>query len=372
MPKRSTTMRSSQIGAMAAAMVLCVLSAAAVGGDKDDKLKVHLRLIDPPAVLHVGDKIKAGMVLENISGSDVLLPDSERNNVRFCAQWYSYLCYETFPGKTGDLHFGPVGESIITPDQGKEVYSPLAPKAKTPEVVDSHMLLLPGKALLPVMFTSRRGIHLLHLGPDGKWNGPRWWSGTVLAEMPLVISDEIPPAMKQQYDRVRALLAAPDKPNAEKLKALAEVAGQKHLFAARFVREIWQGQANPAIKAAALEHMATLLELGTAYEALGDLLDVLADESAPAPIRRRILAVMPDLRLKHPNPGLRVEDQGYYELPAALRDKAAQAIESVAKGRDPFLAVEARKVLEWPRWGPLRPIPPATDRATTMPSTAPS
>jgi hypothetical protein len=365
-------MRNSQIGALAAAMVLCSLSAAAVGGDKDDKLKVHLRLIDPPPVLHVGDKIKAGMVLENVSDSNVLLPDSDRNSVRFCAQWYSYLCYDSFPGKTGDLHFGPVGEGVITPNQGMEVYSPLAPKAKTPEVVDSHVLLLPGKALLVVKFTSRRGIHLLHVGPDGKWNGPRWWSGTVLAEMPLVISEEIPPAMKQRYDDVRALLADPDKPNAEKLKGLAEAAGQKHLFAARFVREIWQSKANPAIKAAALEHMASLLELGTAYEALGDLLDVLADESAPAPIRRRILAVMPDLRLKHPNPGLRIEDQGYYELPAALCDKAAQAIESVTKGRDPFLAVEARKVLEWPRWGDLRRIPPVIDRATTMPSTAPS
>ena len=371
MSRKSSSTRSPRIGAVVAALAACALVAAGAVG-KDDTLKIHLRLIDPPKVLHVGDKIKVGMILENLSDSAKLLPDS--NSVRFLAQWYSNLQYETFPGKTGDLHFGPVGENDLTPDQGKEVFSPLAPKAKTPEVVDTHVFLLPGKALLEVAFDSQRATRFISVSlADGTTSVVQGvWSGWTLAEMPLVISDEISPGMKQQYDRVRALLAAPDRPDQEKLKALAEVAGQKHLFAARFVREIWQGKASPAIKAAALEHMASLLELGTAYESLGDLLDVLADESAPAPIRRRILAVMPDLKLVYPNPGLRVEDQGYYELPAALCDKAMQAIRAVSKGRDPFLAVEARKVLEWPRWGGIRPIPPVTDRATTIPTTAPS
>ncbi|HOM18157.1 MAG TPA: substrate-binding domain-containing protein, partial [Thermoguttaceae bacterium] len=102
---------------------------------------------------------------------------------------------------------------------------------------------------------------------------------------------------------------------ADRLAELDKVANQRHYFAARFVHDIWQkGEPGP-VKEAALNHLVSLLEYGTAYESLPDLLKVLKDSQTPLPIRLRILDFIGKMGLMEDAPGFPIaEGQAFYCL----------------------------------------------------------
>jgi len=154
------------------------------------------------------------------------------------------------------------------------------------------------------------------------------------------------PAMKARYDQAADTLADPKVELKVRLAFLDEIAAEQHLFAARFVAKTWKDNTDPAIKAAALNKLLDLLQFGTAYESLPDMVKLLKDEDTPAEIRKRIFDIIGKMWLAGGLPGFRIGGLAGYRLPEDILKEIVALVKSLSTGKDPYLAAKAREILK--------------------------
>ena len=97
--------------------------------------------------------------------------------------------------------------------------------------------------------------------------------------------------------------------------------------------------------------MIDLAKFGTGYENIPALLVALNDSFCSADNRRGILALLNQMNLGGHVPGVSIADQGYYPLPDELLKECTKSLDTASKGRDPYIASEAKNLLEKVRTG---------------------
>jgi hypothetical protein len=150
--------------------------------------------------------------------------------------------------------------------------------------------------------------------------------------------------MKTRYEEHRAEIERPTVPVEKKLEILAEVAGEKHYFAARFIRETYDVAEPGRVKEAALRHLLDLAKFGTAYESFPLLVKVMEQENAPQDIRLTLLGWIGEVLARQGYQ--RLAEQAFHRYPEPLQEEARQTIQRLGQDRNPFVAARAREVLK--------------------------
>lgn len=222
----------------------------------------------------------------------------------------------------------------------------LQPGESSVPIAESYKVMMPGKGDLYVAVT----VH----DADGKRT-------SVSSTAKFVIRSDMSDDMRKRFDQAAAEVADDDLTLDEKLKTLRDIAAEKHYFAAQFVRKVWRETSDPAIKNAAFDHLLSLLEFGTAYEALPDIVKVLEDEKTKVGTKSRILEVLTPFRMGGEYAGINIAGQAYYRIPEQMLVEIRKTLKKIAEGDDVALATKARAALEagMPKEAPAKKEKPA-------------
>jgi len=314
--------------------VILGLSIAATGGwPQKGPVRVSLSWPDPTAAIYVGEPTQVRAVIENIGEGAVVVLD-----------------WEKYPDVVGlDMVFVADGDER-QPDR----YRFRLARGR-PFLRGEFRSLNPGKATiertLTPMLTGRFRVVANVEFPTDRWGMPgnegRWENG-VCGKFHVWLagetSSEMSPAMKKRLDSARMRLGDSALTVAEKKTVLANVAEERHIFAARFLRDVFLAPESPAcVKDSALAHLVVLAKFGTAYESMPLLLKAMLDEGTPTEVRISILEWVSQILQRQGRQLL--ADQLSYEYPKALQARALEAIQRMSSDRNPFVAAPAAKAL---------------------------
>lgn len=343
-----------------AAVAAMVFGMIAEGGDEPwqppkDALKVEVRITNDeeadaelPAVYHVGDTLTAEASITNVAERKVRIPEGTRK-----IRWRTHV--------TGipSAQQGPtriIGSSIedYTPSHrwttrgGVRIdFCEIQPGEGWKSTWD-FTIFVPGELEIVAIANYPFRVDLSSF--------PGVWAGFSSGNAEPLVSEEMSPEMQQQFDEAGKIVDSADEPLDRKLTTLESIAREKHYFAARFVWDVWKTTPDDTIKAAALGHLCDLLEFGTAYEALHDVVRLLRDERLDAQAKGRILGALGSINwanwlrddddVRSGRPGLAIaEGQGYYLLPDAIVEDVRAALLDIRAGDNPELAAKARALL---------------------------
>ena len=317
------------------------------GAKPDEKaLQLELRLKEERQQWYVGDKVHILASLKNISDHDLFFPDWNKPRLR---EMLRSSCYVTgFPGEDMvDFSGYRIGAWRGGFYLRKEEFRRLKAGAKTSPLATQVPLHIPGEIYVSIRFTNPTNSYTTYLNGDQRSvRYPGAWKGTTFSGLKIQIEPEISPEMKARYERSSQMVLDEAQPLQKRLAALSQVAEEKHYFAARFVRDLHKKPQDGPVRQAALKHLVSLLTFGTAYEALPDLLRVLADESASPEIRTEILDILGKMHLTEEFAGFSIGGQAYYRLPKELHQRALEAVKRVSRESDAALKRKARIILQ--------------------------
>jgi len=314
----------------------CALIALTLAAPVDwppDPLSVSVARDQPSAPVYAGEAVALRVTLHNNTSGPIMLPDWEHFplvDVRARIAGY--------PGARGERQDTP-GEWKGGPFQ-KGDFRPLAPGETA--VVRTVTPLLPGKMQVTVTVLNEGSAY--QSLADGKTvRMENAWTGRVYAHLAADIPATLSPAMKARYAEHRERLADPLVPAEQKGRLLVKIAGEKHYFAARLLRETADGLTPGPMRDAAIGGLTDLAKFGTAYESIPLLLQAMNDANMAQLTRENLLAWAADALAA--NGRARIGDQAWYVWPEALRKSALEAIAQMTKDRNPYLGAKAKEAL---------------------------
>ena len=290
--------------------------------------------------VHVGQEVTVRIILRNTTSGPLMVLDWEKYGLR--GQKYILtleVTIEDYPCQGRKSDAGRVGGRISGPYL-ETWFRALAPGETVVE--RSFTPMLPGTAHLKgglQCWTDKYGF-----GAEERKRWPNGWVGWAYGHATVKVASDLPAETRQRYDNYRRTLQDPEAPAEEKLKALAQVAGEKHYFAARFIRETYDAAEPGRVKEAALRHLVDLAMFGTAYESFPLLVKVMEQEDAPQDIRLTLLGWIGEVLARKGYQGL--AEQAFHRYSEPLLEEARQAIGRLAQGRNPFVAAKAQEVLK--------------------------
>jgi hypothetical protein len=276
--------------------------------------------------LRVGQTVMVKIVLDNLTGKPLSIQDWEASHVlilRF------------------DVHHipGQVGAPLVIVSLGRPVISLAGLRVLPPgrTVIERNVIpMIPGKGVM---------IAQLWCPPEADRASKEAWHGRIQSpELKVGIAADMPAELKRRYEDLKKQLLAPEAKAEDQVKILTSVAGEKHYFAARFIREACDSLSPGPVKDEAVRHLLELARFGTAYESFEYLLGVIGDDKTPVETRQEGLAWL--ARCLRDDGGQTLASQANYSYPEASLKMTLQVIRKIADGRDPYLAVEARQVLK--------------------------
>ena len=326
-------------------LFLVMLAPSAAGAEQSGRIppkpieaSITIPADQEPA--HVGQEVTARIILRNTTSGPLMVLDWEKYGLR--GQKY-ILPFEVrindYPGE-GRGTRGMRGGGMISGPYLESWFRALPPGETVVE--RSFTPMLPGTAHL-------RGGLECWTDKYGNWGEepkrwPNGWVGYAYGHATVKVASDLPAETRQRYDKYRRTLQDPEAPAEEKLKALAQVAGEKHYFAARFVRETYDAAEPGRAKEAALRHLVDLAMFGTAYESFPLLVKVMEQDDAPQDIRLTLLGWIGEILVRQGYQ--RLAEQAIHQYPAPFQEEARQAIKSLAQDRNPFVAAKAQEVLK--------------------------
>jgi|WetSurMetagenome_2_1015567.scaffolds.fasta_scaffold17112_3 hypothetical protein len=322
------------------------LSLTASGGQDDvkrDDLKIVVQIPKDKGPYNLGDTISADIFLKNVSQKPIVVRD------------WRVLGGEVWKNKLlvlVTLHVK--GEQILSLSPWESMGGPVS--------IEELKTLAPGESLeaghweAVLMCAGSAYITAAYISPISGWPASSegsakavenlWHYGTTV-DCPIETSEKMSAAMKARYEKAAKALADEKLDAQSRIELLDKITAEKHVFAARFVVQAWREAKDPGIKAAAFNGILDLLEFGTAYEIAPEMVGWLKDDALPTEARKRILGVVGKMYLGRPDPMMIVAGgQAAYVVPEGLRKDLLEAVKSLSAGRDPFLASQAKEILE--------------------------
>jgi len=299
-----------------------------------DPLSVSVARDQPDAAVYAGEPVALRITLHNAAPGPMMLPD-----------------WEHFPvigvgAKIADYP-GARGEGQDTPSEWKggpfqkSDFRQLAPGETA--VVRTLTPLLPGRMVVTVTVLNEGNSY--QALTDGKTvRVDSAWTGRVYAHLAVDVPATISPVLKARYDECRERLADPLVPAEQKGRLLLKVAGEKHYFAARFLRETAEGLKPGPMRDAAIGCLADLARFGTACESVPLLVQAMNDPNVAQLARENLLAWAADTLAAKGR--VRIGDQAWYVWPEPLRKTALEAVEQMTKDRNPYLGARAKEALK--------------------------
>ncbi|MDZ7620365.1 MAG: hypothetical protein U1E05_25465, partial [Patescibacteria group bacterium] len=338
-----------------ALVLIAVWGVAVMAHGADDRVgrprepvRVKLDITNQRDQWYVGDEIAVAATVTNISETDLFIPDWDQPSLKFMPIWQLNADVREFPGQTKGRPVGRGSGASGMPElRGwEQLEAGATSRAKTQEFV----AMLPGMVCIDATFNCDF-LAVQRMTEKGQERFFPYRRGVVLSHdnVSITLPAMTSPAMAAKYRHARETILDDETTLEERLEALSRIAGQKHYFAARFVLDIWKHAKTLEVKEAALLHLIDLLGFGTAYEAMPELLDALADDLMPLDARKRMLNVLDTMHLTSEYPGFRIADMAGYRLPEAVHRKALEVIRELTSSAEPALAEKAREILQQSR-----------------------
>jgi len=309
------------------------------------------------SVHSVGAELRVAAAVVNKSDRVVAFPDFGKGK-RFSRQFDFDLFISGIPGERVSLSYGVAAGSGGRASKGDFVQ--LQPNQTTDPREFLVRPMVPGTASIAVSFGNEfTSYQLFHRGfQSGKHVAiPGAWKGSIFKDLKVIVSAEATPEMKKAFKQAEDLINNSSRPMKERLNALDRIAGEKHYFAAGFVRKSWTESTDETIRMAALRHLVSLLDFGTAYEALPDMLSLLKDAGTPLEIRLNILKVVQKTYPFRSLPSIHVASQAIYVLPKEMVETIRTMLPKLAKDKNPKLSALARTILDTKKKPSPKPHP---------------
>ncbi len=292
-------------------------------------VRVNIRITNEREQWYVGDEVEVAATVTNISESVLLIPNWDQPSLQNEPMWQLYADVKSFPdatkGRPMTTFHGGTG-SVDSPDC-KQLAAANTSQPKTKKFVT----MLPGKMSIYATFSCTfLGVERMAEKGIKRFDYP-YRRAVVMShgEQAITLPANMSPTMAAEYEQLSKTILRQETPVKERLNILSRVARQKHYFAARFVWDIWKQTKDSEVKNAALLHLIDLLEWGTAYETMPELLDALAEEATPLDARKRMLDVLGKMYLTSEYPGFRIADMAGYRLPEGVHRKALKVIKQL-------------------------------------------
>ncbi|MBN2024095.1 MAG: hypothetical protein JW809_15030 [Pirellulales bacterium] len=280
----------------------------------------------------------------NISNRDLLLPDWDQPTLEFMPMWRLAAEVKGIPGETRDW-FPSSGRGGSGGVENLE-WEPLGVGKTSRPKQDRFVVMIPGQMTIHATFNCRF-LGAKRMTDKGLKRFYPYRRGPPITQS---VSFDVPahmsPAMTEKYDQLSKTMLDENVSVEERLAALRQVSDEKHYFAARLVWTIWKQAQDQEVRDAALLRLIDLLEFGTAYEAMPDLLDALAQDTTPLVARKRMLDVLGKMDLHKERPGLRIADVAGYCLPKPVHDKALDVVGRLTHSTNATLAEKATTLLK--------------------------
>ena len=326
-------------------LLLLVLFAPSAAGAKQPQetppkpIEVSV-VVDDQDGVYVGRTVTVHVVVRNTTAGPLMVLDWEKLSPPSRDQMVSLqVRVWDYPGQNSPLG-GRGSAGFFASTWTKDHYRALPPGETVIE--RSFVPMLPGRARIRGDFcNSHNTFWPAHpREKEVKWGNA--WVGRAFDTTAVSVADRLAAEDQERYAGYRLTLQDPATSPEEKLKALAEVAGEKHYFAARFVRETYDAAEPGRVKEAALRHLVDLAMFGTAYESFPLLVKVMADEKTPPEIRKTLIGWMGDVLARGGRQNL--AEQAFHQYPEPLQQEARQAVQRLARDRDPAISAQAREV----------------------------
>jgi hypothetical protein len=300
-----------------------------------ERLTLAVARESPGAPVYAGEPAALRIVLRNNTAGPLMLPDWEHFPVVNVS-----VLIAGYPGASGKGERAVHGwePAALQKSDFREL-----PAGET-TVARTFTALLPGQASVEVRVTVPAAADAYRSLADGKTvRVENAWTGDIAANLTVDVPAAISPSMKARYDRYRERLADPLVPAEQKGRLLVGVAGEKHYFAARLLRETAEGLKPGPMRDAATGCLLGLAKFGSGYEAIPLLVQAMNDPNVAQPTREDLLAWAADAILA--KGVVAVNEQAWYVWPEALLKSARQAIEQMTKDRNPYLGQRAKDAL---------------------------
>ena len=314
------------------AAMLSVILAAPVDWPPDP-LSVSVARERPDAAVCAGEPVALKITLHSSAPGPMALPDWEHFPlVDVKARITDY------PSARGEGQDAP-SEWKGGPFQKSDFRQ--LPQGAT-DVLRTVTPLMPGKMHLTITVASDANSY--QSLTDGKTvRVASAWTGRVYAHLMIDVQAAPSAAMKARYDEYRERLADPLVPGEQKGWLMVKVAGEKHYFAARFLRETAEGLKPGPMRDAAIGCLTDLAKFGTGCEAVPLLVQAMNDQNVAQPTRENLLAWAAEALAAKGR--VHIDDQAWYVWPEALRKSARDAIVEMTKDRNPYLGSRAKDAL---------------------------
>ncbi len=330
------------------AIAAFALAAEVRGGEPKQRAKnveLLVRLDQDKPVWQVGEELTVCASLRCVAEHQVKIVDWDKAKL-FRALFMFPLIVREIPGQNPRPYVaGPIGDFEVGPRPAQADFRSLEPGKDTSEVKKTFCLMVPGRAEFLVM-CSLRDDPIDAVDDSQAARIPGAATGYRSVWVKTSVNAEMPKEMAQRYARAELVLTGSGGDSGPRLKLLKQIAEEKHLFAARLIHKTWKEAKDPTVRSAALQHLISLLEFGTAYESFDDLLEVLADEGEATENRQRLLAFLGGIRIFTDHVAINVAQQAFFYPSSDWQKKAQDLLRKLAKDPDPFLAAAARRILE--------------------------
>jgi hypothetical protein len=307
---------------------------ASAAPEEDNRLEISAALDPPQAAVRVGEPVNLRITLKNKTSAPLMVPDWEQ----FAGVVTVDANITDYPGASGRWGFFAIGESDVFQ---KGDFRPLPPGETV--INRTLTLMLPGKAGIGVIFQNQADTYKSLT--DGKTQQIKnAWTGRASADLQVEAPAAMSAEMIKRYADIREQLADKIVPAEQKGRLLAQVAEEKHYFAARFLREVAETQPPGPLRDAAVWQLVKLMKVGTAYEAIPMLLGYMAVAKNDLAIRVAILDWAAEALAQEGR--LSIANQAKYTWPDALRKDARDKIKGLTEDRNPYLGARAKEALK--------------------------
>jgi len=299
------------------------------------RLTVAAALDSPTAPVHPGEPLAIRITLHNAISGPLMVPDWDHvpGLIDVRAEITGYPASSSPGGETvgpssdgaapqkGDLRELPPGDTVVL-------------RTLTP--------MLPGRVHVIV------GVNV---PPDGRAAATEVkpirpenvWTGQLSASVVVDAAAEESPAIRSRYEDCRARLADPQAPAEQKVRLLAQVADEKHYWAADFIRDQCDALPQGPLRDAAFGQLLRLAKVGTAYESIPLLVDSMTSPRLDPQVRAAILDWTVESLIQKGR--LTIAGQAAYQWPEVLQKEARDEIVRLRNDRNADLAALARDAL---------------------------
>lgn len=328
-------MRPRIVWTLALALAAPAVAAIAPRPEKPRPVDLAVAIVSERGQVYVGEAVPVRIAIRNTTASPVLVVDWEKNpaSLRLAV---TITASQPRPGR--DLPDERLVNLWTAP--AKDWFRALAPGDTVLERTVTP--LVPGWADAAATLTSSTALYREPGGEEKKVEGV--WLGAAGASARFLVSPEMGPEMKARYEAHRRRLADPSVPIPERRRLLEEIAAEKHCFAARLLAEVWQSSAEAPVREAALAHLLVLARLGTAYETFPVLINALASDRTPGPLRLGLLEWLSEVLAGGGR--IDVAGQAVHVVPEPLRTQARDVIRRLVADPDAAVAARARQTIE--------------------------